>query len=275
MSAGVLNQLEKSLFKTPAHIMLREVRNATGYASGVTRSADALVVSVWPSRGIWFACVEVKVSRGDWLRELKTPEKAEEISRFCDYVWIATPPGIVHMHELPAQWGLVEVDGSKTKVKKQAPKKTRTALNMGFVAAVLRNRHAHEGRIKQLVRDELRSEEIARGEAAAAPVSSDVAELRARITNLQYLVDNKTRQIEQHEQVLKEFEQASGVSIGHWNARRIGESVKLSEYLDHAGLEELAKRFERLAEQARKADREIAQQRLPLSAALATEENVS
>lgn len=51
---------------------------------------------------------EVKVSRSDWLRELKAPSKSVAISSYCDYWWLAVSgPDIVKPGELPPEWGLL------------------------------------------------------------------------------------------------------------------------------------------------------------------------
>src|SRR5262245_2299599 len=103
-SKSVLDAIaEAPRFAPPACVMLREVRNGTGYAKQV-RTADAVVVSVWPSRGVWLGGIEVKVSRSDWLRELKDPTKAAEIQKYCNYWWLASPEGVCEPGELPENW---------------------------------------------------------------------------------------------------------------------------------------------------------------------------
>lgn len=65
---------------------------------------------------------EVKVSRGDWLRELQDPSKAAAWSRYCDRWWLVAPSGVARPDELPAGWGLMEVAGSGLRVTVQAPR---------------------------------------------------------------------------------------------------------------------------------------------------------
>jgi hypothetical protein len=132
-------------FALPQHVMLRGVRNKTGMSGGAERYADGLAVSVFPSRGIWFAGIEVKVSRSDWLRELKDAAKSEAIQRFCAYWWIATPPGIVKVEELPQTWGLIEVgEGGKCKRVKAAPELQPEPPSVSFVASVMRSLDANQ-----------------------------------------------------------------------------------------------------------------------------------
>ena len=48
---------------------------------------------------------EVKVSRSDWLRELKDPCKSEAWSRYCHHWWLVAPRDVVKPGELPENWG--------------------------------------------------------------------------------------------------------------------------------------------------------------------------
>ena len=65
---------------------------------------------------------EIKVSRGDWLRELQDPSKSAAWSRYCDRWWLVAPPGVARREELPAGWGLMEVTGAALRVTVQAPR---------------------------------------------------------------------------------------------------------------------------------------------------------
>jgi len=98
------SDLEEKLsykFSTPAWAFLPQVRNGTGYLRNTTRTADAIAMSLYPSRGLDLHGFEIKVSRTDWLGELKNPEKAEAIAQFCDYWWIVAPKEIINLDEVP------------------------------------------------------------------------------------------------------------------------------------------------------------------------------
>lgn len=102
---------------------LEQVRNAAGFDA--TRTADAMALSLWPSRGHELHGFEVKVSRSDWRTELNNPEKAEVWTNVVDRWWIVAPKGIVPVDEVPAAWGLLEVVGEKLRTTKQAPLLTK------------------------------------------------------------------------------------------------------------------------------------------------------
>ena len=101
-------------FPAPAFVTLEEVRDATGFDGH--RTADAIAVSLYRSRGKAIWGFEFKVSRADWLKELKQPEKAESILRYCNY-WALVVPSkdIVKDGELPGSWGMYVAQKARLK----------------------------------------------------------------------------------------------------------------------------------------------------------------
>lgn len=53
-------------WRSPEWAIMWEVGEGTGAASG--RYADAVMMSLWPSRGLELHGVEIKVSKSDWKR---------------------------------------------------------------------------------------------------------------------------------------------------------------------------------------------------------------
>ena len=60
---------------------------------------------------------EVKVSRADWLSELKKPDKHLPAKAFAGQLYVVAPPDVVKVEELPAGVGLIEVKPYTSKVK--------------------------------------------------------------------------------------------------------------------------------------------------------------
>lgn len=84
------------------------VKNQAGFDA--RRCADFIAVDCWPTGGIELHGHEVKVSRSDWLHELKQPEKAEAFKRYMDRWWLVVPDAkIVKPGELPEGWGLLTI----------------------------------------------------------------------------------------------------------------------------------------------------------------------
>jgi hypothetical protein len=123
----------------PAWACFPQVANGTG--SSCRRHADALAMSLWPSRGLMLRGFEIKTHRGDWVNEKKNPEKAEAIASYCDEWWLVTPPGLVGNPDidLPPAWGLM-VLGERQALKTVRKAKTMEPqpVSKTFMAAILR-----------------------------------------------------------------------------------------------------------------------------------------
>jgi len=137
VSATDLYEMIAQRFRAPEWAVLPGVASATG--TGVTRRCDALAMNLWPSRGLELHGFEIKVSRGDFLRELKAPEKAETIARYCDRWWlVVSDADIVLDGELPPTWGLLVRRGSSLRLKRDAGQLTPIPISRHFLAALLR-----------------------------------------------------------------------------------------------------------------------------------------
>lgn len=133
-SADLKNGLRLS--KAAGYNVFFEVGNDTG--TKVTRHADAVAIGIWPSTGHQIHGYEIKVSRGDFLSEMKNPLKSWPVMQFCHRWSLLTPPGLVKVDELPPNWGLQTFDGRIMRTVKQAPLLTPQPLSGGFVAALVR-----------------------------------------------------------------------------------------------------------------------------------------
>ncbi|MDD2772739.1 MAG: hypothetical protein PHP45_03475 [Elusimicrobiales bacterium] len=193
-------QIIQRRYRSSGCVVLPEVRDGTGHSTR-GREADALVFGVWPSRGLTIHGIEIKTHRGDWLHELKQPEKAESIAQFCDYWTVCTVPGVAKAEDMPATWGLSEFDGKKWKDIKLPEKMEPKEINRTFLMSVMRNveknyvpKHAQcdieklaEGRVQELV----------------ASLKRDHA---YEISNIKSRADSDAK-------ALDEFEKASGIDL--------------------------------------------------------------
>ena len=124
----------------PRYICAEHVRAGAGFEQ---RTADFIAVDTWESsmRDGWLTVhgVEVKVSRSDWLRELKDPAKASETLRYASHCWLAvSDPAIVREGELPLGWGLLCPAGRGLTAKVAAAGRAVEPLTASAIAALLR-----------------------------------------------------------------------------------------------------------------------------------------
>lgn len=131
----------------PAAVILPQVRNAAGFDA--TRTADAIVMGLWPSRGLHLEGFEVKCSRADLLAELRQPEKAEAFARWCDRWWLVLADGAhIKDGELPEPWGLLVCRGDKLYQAKAAPvRQVPDAIPKTMLASMLRQHDREMSRL--------------------------------------------------------------------------------------------------------------------------------
>lgn len=114
-----------------------QVRSHAGFDA--RRTADYVAMDLWPSKGLLLHGHEIKVSRSDWLTELKHPEKAAEFVPYMNCWWLVVPDrSIVHDGELPAGWGLMALSGACLRVARAAKRQEAKPLTPARLAALLR-----------------------------------------------------------------------------------------------------------------------------------------
>lgn len=136
-SSDVLKWLERR-YAQPEWRLFAELRNGTGWArdSGI---ADAIAMNMWPSGGYAIHGIEIKVSRGDWLREAKNEKKNDGVRRYCDAWYIAVPDDtIVKAGELPQGWGLLRVSEDATRTIVKAAALDPVPMDRGLAAVLIR-----------------------------------------------------------------------------------------------------------------------------------------
>lgn len=222
-------------FPPREYALLAQVRNCTGFSRQV-RTADAILMSLWPSRGLELAGIEIKIDRRDWLREKDDPEKQEAIGKYCDRWWIVTPPGVVQPDELPLAWGLLEWHEDKTKWKtiKASAGLAAKPLTRDFLASILRN--VSESNVPLAAIEER--------------VQKGIAEAQKTLTRHLESAQEEVRMLKQR---ILEFEKASGVSLGtsswtYHEPQEIGRAVHQVLNGDHARIVERLNQLKTAAE---------------------------
>ncbi|MDN7456538.1 hypothetical protein [Burkholderia cenocepacia] len=199
----------RARFCSPEWALFFEVADATGARHN--RWADAVAMNLWPSRGLAIHGMEVKVSRSDWLRELKDPSKSAPVQRYCDHWWIVAPAGVLKDGELPPTWGHYEVKpGGTLRELVAAPKLESEAVTRQFVAALMRRASAADEGI------------------VAAAVGAEIARLReGDEKRIKREVEHRTGELEDLRKQIADIERVSGVEIRRWsNSEEIGRAVK-------------------------------------------------
>ena len=141
MTKKTLELLEilRSKYYHEKYAFIQEFRGGTAWTR--ESRADAIVMGLWPSIGLELIGFELKVSRADWLREIKNPNKCEPIKQFCDQWYLVVYDGGICKDwdgELPDDWGYMIRDFDKILVKKEAPKLNPKPIDKPFLASIMR-----------------------------------------------------------------------------------------------------------------------------------------
>ena len=135
----------------PRYVFAEHVRNEAGFGGydpeqrrrtgkqSTLRTADAMAIDLWPSAGNLIHGFEIKVSRSDWLCELRDPDKAEAFRPYVDHWWLVVPDPAIVRDDLPDGWGLLAIgsDG-RLRVRRKAPRLERQPMTASMTASLLR-----------------------------------------------------------------------------------------------------------------------------------------
>lgn len=221
--------LDILLKKFPAseYALMAEVRDAAGY--GASRSADFLVMGLWPSRGLDLIGIERKSYRNDWIKELKTPEKAENIYQYCDRWYLLTDnENVAKIEEIPTTWGWMHIDVTgKLKVIKEATKLSPVPIPRSFLACMLKRAACKEGWVTfQSINDKITA-------AKEGGLQERDYKNASMVENYQTLAKE-----------VKEFEETTGVKLSNvrWGetGKKTGEAVR---FIMDGGLDGIKKQI--------------------------------
>jgi hypothetical protein len=185
-----------------------------GTSASCNRHADALAIQLWESRGLEIIGFELKVSRQDWIKELRQPKKAEAIAKYCnEWYLVVGDESIVQFGELPSNWGLmVPHTKNSLKINKPAVKNLNAIpVDMPFLCAVLR-------RATQQLTGK-KNKEYERGYNEAH---------RENEGNVKEAVKRRDDELDVLRNKIKKFKESSGVDINeYWTpVEKIGDAVK-------------------------------------------------
>lgn len=121
-------------------LLIEEVKRSSGYRPP-ERFADAIILNLYPSQGCEIEGIEIKQSRQDLVRELKHPEKSEEIKQFCDYWWLfVSDENLISGLEIPDDWGIKVLNRfGSLELLRGATKLTPKPIDRYFLMSLIRN----------------------------------------------------------------------------------------------------------------------------------------
>jgi hypothetical protein len=236
ITSGDVRAALKLRYPAQSHALLFEVAPTTG---GGTRYADAVAVGLWASHGHAIEGIEIKVSRADFLSEMKQPEKSQPVFQYCHRWWLACPKDMVRPEELPETWGLLELCGDTLRQKVKAPKLEPVPITLGFLGALIR-RHAG-------LDEEMASAEIGRRLTAHEKEITDRLERRYKDD-----YNRRVKAAEEGMQIIAKIKETTGLDLASYECRdgALLSAVKLAIAMDksYGGISDLRRSANRLVE---------------------------
>jgi hypothetical protein len=207
MTSQQICQLLRDQYKQPEYAIAFEVGDATGFQC--RRHADAIAMSLYPSRGLGIYGFEIKVSRNDLIKELETPEKAESIAQFCNGWYLVYPMDLKDKDlQIPVAWGIIKASDTGLKTVRAAQPFIPKDPTRPFLAALFRGMcKEDESRVAEAVKR--RTEEI----------------IKAANANADYHAKRRLEKAEEIEALVLHVLKETGVNLRE-AAWRKGEIVK-------------------------------------------------
>lgn len=136
MTADDIKKMLSERYDPRSHAFFPELRLGTGYGADAQGYIDGFVICLWGD--LERIAFEIKISRTDFLLEMKKPSKRRQALAFSNKFYFVAPAGLLKPEEIPIDSGLMEVHESDIKIKVKAPIRESIRPTWRFLAAVAR-----------------------------------------------------------------------------------------------------------------------------------------
>jgi hypothetical protein len=233
-SEGAVYRLLESRYPVTEYALFSQVADDVGFAK--KSWADAIMFGLWPSRGNEIEGFEIKVSRSDWLSELKKHEKSSPVQAYCHRWWIvAGSRDIVDPDELPKTWGLLIPRGKGLESKVKAPLLKPKKLSRKFVTAVMRrSAESFERRKKSIYAEQYK---IAAEDAKKIAVNIAKEEIRIEQGDLRRKVQRLEMELGRANSKINDYEalkRVIGMPMQRYELQRLLQNAAIIKATDSA-----------------------------------------
>lgn len=138
----------------PEWIYAQEVRLGTGfgryflkgYPGSVAPSQriDGFALNCYKSKRYERVAYEIKIARGDFLKEVADPDKRVGAQMMTNRFYFAAPEGLIKPEEVPDGCGLVEIRGDLHRMKVRAPWHEAADWHPSFISSIFRSVIRHQ-----------------------------------------------------------------------------------------------------------------------------------
>lgn len=210
------------------------------------RRMDAFAMCLFASSGQAMEGFEVKVDRGDWLREIAAPAKSAPLWESVDRWWLVSSENVAKPEEVPPTWGWYVLGARGTLRKQRDATRTPAVIDRDLLCRVV-IRMQSEFSLSYARRQEIEDEAREKARAAGLAAAKDEIEWKGYQRKYRDLL----RQI-------RRFERASGLTLvskdgqarmGWWSAE-VGAAAQALRVLDGRMARDLQHGAETLREMA-------------------------
>lgn len=135
-----------------SNVIFPELRLGSGYSDIAQRRIDMFMIS--SEKGNYTTAFEIKVSRGDFLRDIKDEAKQRGARLYSSNFYYVAPKGMLNPEEIPMWAGLMEYDFESKQFNKKivAPLQSRNTPSWSLVCSLVRrvNEKVYSDRIYEL-----------------------------------------------------------------------------------------------------------------------------
>jgi len=142
-----------------------ELAQGTGFRGQAGR-IDAAAFGCWPSKGFVRIAMEVKRTRGDFMRELDKPAKRRFAEEHFHQTYFVVPHGLVKPEEVPESWGLLAATKNGAKLRRvkvamdREVKAMPESLALSAIRALAQRESTRDRQLVEVEGDKLSPEEL-------------------------------------------------------------------------------------------------------------------
>lgn len=120
------------------NVLFPELRLGSGYSDIAQRRIDLFMISA--EKGNYTTAFEIKVSRGDFLKDIKDNLKQRGARLYATNFFYVAPEGLIKPEEVPVWAGLMEYsfEDQRFRTKVPAPLSSRNTPSWGLVCSLVR-----------------------------------------------------------------------------------------------------------------------------------------
>lgn len=135
-----------------SNVIFPELRLGSGYSDIAQRRIDMFMIS--SEKGNYTTAFEIKVSRGDFLRDIKDEAKQRGARLYSSNFYYVAPKGMLNPEEIPMWAGLMEYDFESKQFNTRivAPLQSRNTPSWSLVCSLVRrvNEKVYSDKIYEL-----------------------------------------------------------------------------------------------------------------------------